>query len=329
MKARAFLGNQQVSVVMNVLPYTADWEYGVNTSSLDTLGGRVVQVLSVDIGSLSIESVAVSRKELQRLAKGFQDIMRYHARTQEPVFFRVPSMKWEMSVYLEAVPQLGWQVETVSYPFQLLMRIVDDLSLTKTNQLMKNQLDRLAEGIGYNPDVHGGNAPAFAELVSSLDLRAFGTTTVVGGSGGSGSDPNGGTGVDGGTQQYQGSSAFPPGIANLDWKGANLREKVRNMLIQFSKRNPVFTEADVERGLCTIQWESGWDPTAVNTKNKNGTIDRGLWQINSVHQGARYWPSNVNTLLNAEYNTRCALQIWTDAGSYSPWYGYKNHCTGI
>ena len=29
--------------------------------------------------------------------------------------------------------------------------------------------------------------------------------------------------------------------------------------------------------------ESNMNPDVVNTKNKNGSVDRGLWQINSVH----------------------------------------------
>lgn len=336
MKARAFLGNNQVSAVMNVLPYTAQWQYGVNSQSTDTLGGRVVQVLSVDIDALNITSVAVSRSELQRLAKEFKNIMNFHIQTQDPVSFRVPSMKWDMLVYLEAVPQLGWDVKTVTYPYQLSLRIVDDISLTKTNQLLTNQLNRLAEGIGYNPNVHGGDALAFSDLVNSLNLSGFGSSTNTdsgtsgsgtggGGTGGS-TDPSGGTGSSGGTQQYQGSSVFPPGIANLAWQGATLRDKVANMLSQFANRNPVFEPADVQKGLCTIQWESGWDPNSTN-RNNNGSIDRGLWQINSIHTTARWWPSDVNLLFNPEYNTRCALEIWTAAGSYSPWYGYRNHCT--
>lgn len=333
MRARAFLGNSKVSAVMNVIPYTADWEYGVNTRSTDTLGGRVVQLLSVTIGSLNIQSVAVSRLELQRLAKELQDIMKYHIQTQEPVFFRVPSMKWEMLVYLETVPQLGWDVQTVTYPFALSLRIVEDINLTKTTQLLNNQLDRLAEGIGYNPNVHGGDGPGFAELVNNLDLDAFGTSTAsTGGSaggGGSGSgsiDTSGGTGSSGGSETYNGSSAFPPGIANLSWQGATLRDKVANMLSQFANRNAVFEPSDVQKGLCTIQYESGWNPNATNN-NTNGSIDRGLWQINSIHTTARWWPADVNTLFNPEYNTRCALEIWTAAGSYSPWYGYRNDCT--
>lgn len=33
-----------------------------------------------------------------------------------------------------------------------------------------------------------------------------------------------------------------------------------------------------------IQCESGWNPNAINTKNKNGSFDAGIVQINSIHK---------------------------------------------
>lgn len=40
---------------------------------------------------------------------------------------------------------------------------------------------------------------------------------------------------------------------------------------------------DYERALAVAKCESGLNPKAVNNKNKNGTTDGGLWQINDVH----------------------------------------------
>ena len=39
-----------------------------------------------------------------------------------------------------------------------------------------------------------------------------------------------------------------------------------------------------DRFVKIIQCESGWNPDAVNTKNKNGSYDMGLLQINSIHK---------------------------------------------
>ena len=44
------------------------------------------------------------------------------------------------------------------------------------------------------------------------------------------------------------------------------------------------TWAQHDRIAKIIQCESKWNPDAVNTKNKNGSYDMGLLQINSIHK---------------------------------------------
>jgi hypothetical protein len=60
--------------------------------------------------------------------------------------------------------------------------------------------------------------------------------------------------------------------------------------------------------------ESGGFPNAIN-HNTNGSIDRGLWQINSVH-GAL---STTDPLANA----RAAVKIANEARGFEPWVTYK------
>lgn len=55
--------------------------------------------------------------------------------------------------------------------------------------------------------------------------------------------------------------------------------------------------------------ESGWNTTAINTANSNGSVDRGLFQVNSIHG------FDPNRLLNdAQFNTQCAKQIYDKQG---------------
>lgn len=202
MLAQAFLGNEVYFHTFKFNPSSVNWQYSNNTKSFDTLGGRVVQVLSSQVSRMSVTGVAGSRPELQRLAKNLKGIMDYHIRTQEPVAFKVPSRKWSFLVYLESVGQLGWDVKTVSYPYQLNLAITDDLTGIKNKELTDNILDRLAAGIGYNPNVHGGDALAFSDLVNSLNLSYINQDTEdptgidEGGGGTGGSRGTGGGPVD-------------------------------------------------------------------------------------------------------------------------------------
>jgi hypothetical protein len=61
--------------------------------------------------------------------------------------------------------------------------------------------------------------------------------------------------------------------------------------------------------------ESGGNPRASN-RNRNGTIDRGLWQINSVH-GAK---STFDPVANA----RAAVSISGNGRNWRPWVAFTN-----
>lgn len=78
---------------------------------------------------------------------------------------------------------------------------------------------------------------------------------------------------------------------------------------------------DVAIGASIIMAESTGNPGAVNPNNPNGTIDRGLWQINSIHEhrlkgGNWFDPAD---------STRMAREIYADAGnSWTPWSTYSH-----
>lgn len=165
-RAQLVAGGTRITLPVN--PYTAQWAYQNNISSQDTLGGRVVQLLSVQVTDLTVTSVATGRRELQRVADGIKEIMNYHVRTSLPAKFLVPSRAWNLSVFVKAMPQIGWDVAATSYPYSLTMAVAEDLTGVKTRQITAAALGRLADGIGYNPDIHGGNTAAFTDLVDTV-----------------------------------------------------------------------------------------------------------------------------------------------------------------
>jgi len=76
--------------------------------------------------------------------------------------------------------------------------------------------------------------------------------------------------------------------------------------------------------VCTARYESGFNANAVN-RNTNGTRDRGLFQINSIHLGhTKGCPASSSAIFDPETNTRCAYNIYRLQG-VNAWYGYKAH----
>jgi|GEM_PF-2348589 len=89
-------------------------------------------------------------------------------------------------------------------------------------------------------------------------------------------------------------------------------------------RQAGFPESVVGKMLCTIKYESSFYERASN-KNRNGSSDYGLFQVNSLHiGGTNGCPSSSAGLYNAATNTKCALAIYKSQG-INAWYGYKKH----
>lgn len=67
--------------------------------------------------------------------------------------------------------------------------------------------------------------------------------------------------------------------------------------------------------------ESGGDPAAVNSANRNGSVDYGLWQINTVHGGLLQQGNKFDPAANA----KMALSVYRGAGSkWTPWSVYNS-----
>ncbi len=88
-------------------------------------------------------------------------------------------------------------------------------------------------------------------------------------------------------------------------------------------RDAGFPSNVIGKMLCTIKYESNFYERASN-RNRNGSSDYGLFQVNSVHYGDSGCPSSSTGLYDAARNTKCALSIYKSQGA-NAWYGYKKH----
>jgi len=101
--------------------------------------------------------------------------------------------------------------------------------------------------------------------------------------------------------------------------GRRLSEKEAATLI----RQAGFPESVVGKMLCTIKYESNFYERASN-RNSNGSVDYGLFQVNSAHFHDAGCPSTSSGLYDAATNTKCALHIYKTQGN-NAWYGYQKH----
>ena len=101
--------------------------------------------------------------------------------------------------------------------------------------------------------------------------------------------------------------------------GRRLSEREAATLI----RQAGFPESVVGKMLCTIKYESNFYERASN-RNSNGSVDYGLFQVNSAHFHDAGCPSSSSGLYDAAANTRCALHIYKSQGN-NAWYGYQKH----
>lgn len=120
----------------------------------------------------------------------------------------------------------------------------------------------------------------------------------------------------GAVQGQYGSGQYAQGGGGAGW-GSGGAQGVANVL-----RQAGFPEESIATMVAIAKAESGWNPAAVNNSNRNGSVDRGLFQINSIHQGNSWYPTNPFDPLQS---AKAAYAIWRGAGgTYRDWSVYNS-----
>ena len=128
-----------------------NWVYQMNTQSYSTIGGRVTQLLSVKISTLTLQGEAGSRERLIRLYENFKRVQDNQNTSKKSMTLHVPSQGLQWNVFLERM-QMSWDVTTVTYPYSMLFEVDQDLSQTTTSVSAADALNRISQGIGFNSD---------------------------------------------------------------------------------------------------------------------------------------------------------------------------------
>ena len=323
-QARAYLGTGDVGVTFPFNPDTVSWDYSENIFSQDTLGGRVVQLLSVSLNGMTMTGRAGSRKELQKMANAFKGIMEFHVRTLEPVYFKVPSREWSFSVYLQAVPQLSWDVTATSYPYQLQFLVEEDLNGIKTHEINTEALKRLASGIGYdyNKDIHGGDA---ALLQKQYDIIQAGMNAVTAAAGVLPGTTNvGGTVAQGCTGKGCTVNAFMSSMAQCVIGGPPTPE-VLTVLIKWAALEGGSVNNSYNYNLCNTGWKDGVNYTQSGSFPSYASFQDGVKAhcYTLLKGSASYGYGPIVSAMKSGDTTALASALWA-----SQWCAGGHSCYG-
>lgn len=165
-------------------PNAITWTYNLNKYVDETYGGRVVQLLSVNMDNLIVTADAGSGgwDHLYFTVKWFRDMLVNQRDSGLPGTFEYANRGWKFSVYALSMPMKdSW--DAVRREFTMNFKIQEDVSGVASQSTMDAELTRLREGIGYsktkyNDPTQSGDAVVTGDPASQA--TAPGTTTPAG-----------------------------------------------------------------------------------------------------------------------------------------------------
>ena len=128
-----------------VSPSSISWTYTLNHREFNTLAGKVVQLLSCKIDSLSISGNLRSLAELERFERFVMTAMM----SREPLSFSYPARDWYARVRLESFPSMSYAHDAVAPSFGLTM-MVDEGLANLARESKNKEFDNIMAGVQWS-----------------------------------------------------------------------------------------------------------------------------------------------------------------------------------
>jgi hypothetical protein len=178
-------------------PQSIDWNFKVNTSVTNTVGGRVVQVNGATLSDITIQGLfgedrsradgtAEHEGRSWRLAKRFtlriRQMMEWqardaqqHAKMHRPAVFAYPPENWRFRVYIKDIADpdggvISLSTGKFSHGYVLTLQVVQEASdalvragssngmLDKARaKAINGYISRISQGVGWKPSEYNGN----------------------------------------------------------------------------------------------------------------------------------------------------------------------------
>ena len=135
------------------------WQYTLNSQSMDTIGGRVIQLLSVQVSTMQVTGETGGASSTRTRGGGRRALLELYAQFKQgqddqnlykkSLTLSVPSAGITQAVWLQEM-QIGWDYTTASYPYQMMFQVEQDFSTTATQAATSAALDQLQKGVGFS-----------------------------------------------------------------------------------------------------------------------------------------------------------------------------------
>lgn len=126
------------------------WDYSLITAEENTYGGRVVQLLGVNVDNLVV-TIECGRGgwEYQRQVIAFmRDMINEQRKNGDPGLFSYTTRNWRLKVFAQSVPYQD-SVTAVTREMSLRFKVQEDVSGVISSNALTGELARLRDGIGF------------------------------------------------------------------------------------------------------------------------------------------------------------------------------------
>lgn len=144
-------------------PESIEWTYVLNTHTDNTYGGKVIQILSVQIQTMSIPIVSGlgGRTYMMSVFNFFRDMMIWQRDTGKTGTFTYTPRNYNLKVYASNL-KLEDSLQNVIYPVTMTFNVQSDIAGAVADQIISAEIAHLQQGIGYTENSFNYTAPPAA-----------------------------------------------------------------------------------------------------------------------------------------------------------------------
>jgi hypothetical protein len=141
-------------------PESIEWSYKLNTHTDNTYGGKVIQILSVQIETMSIPIVSGSggRAYMMSVFNFFRDMMIWQRNTGNAGTFSYTPRGYNLKIFASNL-KLEDNLQNVIYPVTMTFDVQSDLAGVVKDQIISAEIAHLQQGIGYTENSFNYTAP--------------------------------------------------------------------------------------------------------------------------------------------------------------------------